>query len=92
MTTETFAGFTPDLDAAADRIRDLNEKLLTATKQSGNLSLDAYERSLSSLLDFQKQVAGATQVEWLSAIAKANAEFVTEFSGAFTSAARQALK
>lgn len=81
-----------DFDAAAERIRMLNEKLLTAAKQTGNTSLDAYEKTLSSLVDFEEKVAGASQLDWVNALAKAHASFVTEVSGAYTNAMREALK
>ncbi|PRZ41594.1 hypothetical protein CLV47_109141 [Antricoccus suffuscus] len=81
-----------DYEAAAERIRELNEKVLTAAKQTGNLSLDAYEKTLTSLLDFEEKVAGASQLDWVSALASAHANFVTSVSTAYTNAAREALK
>ncbi|USQ77748.1 hypothetical protein [Ornithinimicrobium cryptoxanthini] len=86
------SGFTPNLEEAADRIRDLNEKMITASKQSGNVTLDAYEKTLKGLLDFQEKSASATQLDWVQAIAKAHATYITDVSKAFTSAARDALK
>ncbi|NLG23368.1 MAG: hypothetical protein GX555_18290 [Actinomycetales bacterium] len=83
---------TPNVEEAADRIRELNEKLITAAKQSGNVSLDAYEKTLQSLVDFQQKAAGATQLDWVQALAKTHADFVTEVSTAFTKAARDVLK
>lgn len=90
--TDAAAAFTPDFDAAAERIRQLNEKVIAAAKQSGNISLDAYERTLSSLVEFEEKVADASQLEWVSAMAKAHAGFVADVSNAFTSAARDTLK
>lgn len=95
MSESTPSGSTnilPDFEESAERIRELNEKLITAAKQSGNLSLDAYEKTLTSLVEFEQKAAGATQLDWVSALAKAHASFVTQVSDAFTSAARQALK
>ncbi len=80
------------LDDAAERIRALNEKLLTAAKQAGQGSLDAYEKTLASLVEFEEKVAGASQLDWVSALAKAHATFVTDLSSAYTSAVRAALK
>jgi len=82
----------PTMDEAATRIRELNEKLITAAKQSGNISLDAYEKTLAGLVDFEEKVADATQLDWVSALAKAHANFVTEVSSAYTTAARDALR
>lgn len=86
------SGFAPNLEEASQRIRDLNEKMITASKQSGNVTLDAYEKTLKGLLDFQEKSASATQLDWVQAIAKAHATYITDVSSAFTSAARDALK
>lgn len=86
------AAFTPDFEAAAARVRDLNEKMIEAAKKSGNLSLDAYEKTLQGLVDFEEKAAGASQLDFVNALAKAHASFVTEVSTAFTTAARDALK
>lgn len=87
------AGFgMQDFDDAAERIRALNEKIITASKQSASMSLDAYERALSSVLDFELKAADATQLDWVAALAKVHADFVSDFSSAFVSASREALK
>lgn len=86
------AAFTPDFEAAAERVRELNEKMIDAAKKSGNLSLDAYEKTLQGLVDFEEKAAGASQLDFVNALAKAHATFVTDVSSAFTSAARDALK
>lgn len=83
---------TAEFEAAADRIRSMNEKLLDAYKRSGTVSLDAYEKTLASLVDFEEKAADATQLEWVSALASAHAKFVTEVSAAYTKAARDMLK
>lgn len=83
---------TPDFDAAADRVRQLNEKVIAAAKQGGNVSLDVYERTLTSVLELEQQLAGASQLDWVSAFAKAHADFVTDVSSTVTSAAREQLK
>ncbi|MBB2893654.1 hypothetical protein [Flexivirga oryzae] len=86
------AAFTPDLEAASARVRELNEKMIEAAKKSGNLSLDAYEKTLKGLVDFEEKAAGASQIDFVNALATAYASFVTEVSNAFTTAARDALK
>jgi len=79
-------------EETADRIRALNEKLIDATKNAGGASLDAYEKALTSLLDFENKVAGGTQLEWISALAKSHTDFVSEVTSAYTKAARDLLK
>ena len=58
--------------------------MIAAAKQSGKQSLEGYEKTLASLLSFGEKVAGATQLDWVSALAKAHATFVTETTAAFT--------
>ena len=83
---------TSGLDDAADRVRALSEKLIETAKKSSGASLDAYEKAVGSLVDFQQKAAGATQLDWVNTLVKAQTTFVTEISAAYTSAAREALK
>jgi hypothetical protein len=77
---------------AVQRIRELTERFIESAKAAGNVSLDAYEKSLQSLVDFQERAAGATQLDWVSSIAAAHAKFVQDVSAAYVSAAREMLK
>lgn len=92
MTTE----FNPDPTAAAEeavqRIRELTERFIESAKAAGNQSLDAYEKALQSLVEFQEKAAGASQLDWVQNIAQAHAKFVQEVSNAYVSAAREMLK
>jgi hypothetical protein len=87
---------TPDptaaVDEAAQRIRELTERFIDAAKKAGNESLDVYEKSLQSLVDFEERAAGASQLDWVSSIAQAHAKFVQDVSAAYVSAAREMLK
>jgi hypothetical protein len=93
-TPPTDAPFGVDLGAyeeAAQRIRDLNERLIESSKAAGLTTLDAYEKALKSLVDFEQKVAGASQLDWVSALASTYAAFVQDVSGAYTKAARDLL-
>ena len=79
-------------EAAADRIRELNEKLILSTKSTGRASLDAYEKTLTSLVDFEEKVGQSSQLEWVSALASTHAQFIKDVSQAYTQAARELLK
>ena len=79
-------------EEAVQRIRELNERIIAAAKQSGRVSLDAYERALKDLLDFEQKVADATQLDWVNALASAHAKFISDVSHAYTQAARELLK
>lgn len=87
---------TSDLGATAEQsvqhIRELTEQLIDATKKGGNAAVDAYERALQNMVDFEKQAAGASQLDWVTNIAQAHAKFVQDVSAAYVSAARDMLK
>jgi hypothetical protein len=86
------ADATAAVDDAVQRIRELTERFLSAARSAGNVSLDAYEKSLQNLVEFQERAAGASQLDWVSSIASAHAKFVQEVSSAYVSAAREMLK
>ena len=80
------------VDQTTERIRDLNERILTASKNAGGAYLDAYERALQSIADYQEQVAKQTDVEWVSTIVDAQARFTRELTRLYVSTGRELLK
>ena len=86
------ANVTAATEEAAQRIRELTERFIESAKSAGNQSLDAYEQSLRTLVEFQERAAGASQLDWVSSIAAAHAKFVQDVSAAYVSAARDMLK
>jgi hypothetical protein len=82
----------PSVEEATQRIRNLNERLIESSKSAGLVTLDAYEKSLQSLVDFEEKVASASQLEWVSALAATHATFITDLSSSYIKAAREALK
>ena len=78
-------------EAAAARIRELNERLIESSKAAGTTTLDGYEKALQSLVDFEEKVAGASQLEWVSALAQTHARVIRNVSEAYTKAARELL-
>jgi len=96
MATKPTAENSPGVDlgqieATVTRVRELNERLIESSKAAGTTALDAYERALKSLVDFEEKVAGASQLEWVSALAQMHAGFVRDVSSAYTKAARELL-
>ncbi len=89
---DTAAQMSAATDDAVQRIRELTERFIDAAKTAGNQSLDAYEQSLRTLVEFEERAAGASQLDWVSSIAAAHAKFVQDVSAAYVSAAREMLK
>jgi hypothetical protein len=73
---------------AAQRVRDLNERVIESSKSAGLTALDAYEKSLKGLVDFEHKVAGASQLDWVTALAETHAKVIQNVSAAYTKAAR----
>ena len=44
-------------EEATKRIRDLNERLMESSKAAGLTTLDAYEKALKNMLDFEQKVS-----------------------------------
>jgi hypothetical protein len=82
----------PDVEAAAERIRNLNERIIDSARKAGGVYLDTYEKSLKSIADFQETVGGASGIEWVTAVANSQANFTRSMAEAYTSAAREVIK
>src|SRR5881227_446453 len=79
-------------DENIERIRQLNEQILEAGKQWGQGFLDAYEQSMRTFADLATKTGQSTDVEWISHVAKAQADFTREVTREATEAARRMLK
>jgi len=64
-----------------------------STQHAGGVTwLEAYEKILNRMLQLQQQAAAATQIEWINAVATANADFMREMSNVYFQTAREQLK
>jgi hypothetical protein len=82
----------PGVEAAAERIRELNERIIETSKRAGSGALDIYESTLKAVADSLERGPGSSDIEWVSTIATAQADFIRDLTKAFASAARNALK
>jgi hypothetical protein len=82
------AGF----EASAKRIRNLNERILEAGKQTGEVTLSAYEKALKAIATAVERGPGRSDIDWIAQLATAQAKFIREMTDAWTSAARAMLK
>jgi hypothetical protein len=79
------------VDVAVARIRELQGLLLETARSGGTAYLDAYEKSLSSMLELTETAAESTQLHWAVTLANNYADFVKRVNDAFMKAGRQAL-
>jgi hypothetical protein len=82
----------PGVEAAEKRIRELNERIIDAGKRAGRGTLGIYESTLKAVSDTLERGPGSSDIEWVSSIATAQANFLRDLTKAWTSAARKALK
>ena len=80
------------VEATAERIRDLNERILESSKKAGNTYLDIYEKTLNSIADYTEKVGDQSQLDWVKTVTDAQADFTRQLANAYTSAARSLLK
>ncbi|MGW0172296.1 hypothetical protein ACWDUM_00470 [Rhodococcus sp. NPDC003322] len=92
VVTDGVESLTRSFDENLERVQGLNEKFVDAAKLSGNLTIDAYEKAVASVLDFNTSIAGATRLDWVSAVVDAQNSLVKGISTAATTAAREILK
>jgi hypothetical protein len=79
------------VDDAVARIRELQGLLLETARRGGTAYLEAYEKSLSSMLELTETAAESTQLHWAVTLANNYADFVKRVNDAFMKAGRQAL-
>jgi hypothetical protein len=80
------------LEAAAQRVRKLNERIIEAGREAGETTLTAYEKWLKSVASTLERGPGSSDVEWISNIASAQAKFIRDVTTSVTKAARKRLK
>ena len=92
MAKENDAAQDKALEDAAERLRALNEQIIEASKQSGQAYLEAYEANLKSIAEHQAKLAGSSDVEWVSTLLNAQADFTREMARAASAQSRDLLK
>jgi hypothetical protein len=91
-TTDSSAAGGVDMEAVAQRVRDLSEQVMAQAKQNGLAFLEGYERVLRQMLDLEEQAAKGTGQDWATSLATTHANFVRETSEMFLGAMRNQLK
>ena len=80
------------VEAAANRVRKLNERIIEAGKEAGETTLTNYEKFLKSIASSLERGPGKSDVEWISNLATAQAKFIRDVTSSVTKAARKRLK
>ena len=70
MATQTKpSSVTESIDAAAERVAELNEKAVANGKKAGAAILDTYEKAVVSFTESYEKAAGTTKVDWIATAA-----------------------
>ena len=77
---------------AAQRVRDLNDRIIENARKAGGTYLDIYERTLKMIVGYQEEMARATPVDWVQRMIEAQATFTREVGNFYASSAREAIK
>jgi hypothetical protein len=80
------------LDAAAQRVRKLNERIIEAGKEAGETTLTSYEKALKAIAATIERRADSSEIDWISNLATTQAKFIRDVTDAWTKAAREMLK
>ena len=78
-------------EAAAQRIRGLNQQVLTQASAVGAGAVDGYEKALQDMADFETKIAGSSQLDWPQAVARSHTKFVTDLVSMYANAIRSGL-
>jgi hypothetical protein len=90
-STDTKTGV-PTADAAFEQVKELNGQFRGAGRRAGTLYLDAWEKAIEQTTEFQLEVAGMTQQEWLKNLVEKQADFTRQITSSYTRTARSLLK
>ena len=81
-----------NVEQVADRIREFNERIIESSKQTGEVTLNAYAKMLQNIAELQENVGKASQADWLTTFATAQANFTRDLAKAYTAAASKLVK
>jgi hypothetical protein len=84
--------FTPDVEAAAERIKQTSERVLALSKENGLVWLEAYERMLNGVLKLEEDTAKDLSPDWVEKFVSTQAELIRETSQAYLGAVKDRLK
>jgi hypothetical protein len=79
----------PDFEAAAERGRETNERLLETGRKVSSTYLDGVENYISGLVQFERKVGEQSKVESVASLLSTHAQLTEDVVKASVSAARE---
>jgi hypothetical protein len=80
------------IEAIAERLRKLNEKIIEVGREAGESRLTSYEKALKTIATGISQGPAKDELEWIQHLAASQAKFVREITESWAKAARDRLK
>jgi hypothetical protein len=80
-----------NLDATAEQVKELNDRLGSAGKGAGKRYLDSYDRTVESVTAFQKKLADESNNELVQTVVGAQVDATREIAKAYSSVARETI-
>jgi hypothetical protein len=81
----------PVQDATA-QVQEFNESIVEASKKAAAEYLNLTEKAAESVVGFQRQLAAQTDIEWVSSLLDAQAQFTGDVTKVLVSSGRELLK
>ena len=79
----------PDFEAAAERARETNERVLETGRKISSTYLDGVENYVSELVQFERKVGEQSKVESVASLLSTHAQLTEDVAKASVSAARE---
>ena len=76
------------IEAAAEKVAGLNEKVAATSKKASEAYLSSYEKAVVVLADQYEKTTGASKIDWVASIGSLQADATREMTRAYTSAVR----
>ncbi|HYJ56158.1 MAG TPA: hypothetical protein VEX40_11720 [Mycobacterium sp.] len=84
--------FTPDVEAAVERIKETSDRVLALSKENGLVWLEAYEKMLNGVLKLEQDTAKELSIDWVETLVSTQADLIRETSQAYLGAVKERLK
>jgi hypothetical protein len=82
-------GAAPGVDELVEQVRQLNERIIEASRRSGETYLQSYQQLLKTVADVQEEAGKASPWDWVTTMATAQANFTRDIAEAYAAAGRR---
>jgi hypothetical protein len=77
------------VEELVEQVRQLNERIIAASRKSGETYLKSYQQLLKTVADVQEESGKASPWDWVTTMATAQANFTRDIAEAYAAAGRR---